>query len=235
MEKTPQSQSSSAVILALDASAESCSASLWQAGRQAAFDRIEARHGHAARLVQMARSVWQEAGCDFADITHIASCTGPGSFTGIRTALAAATGFVLAGSAQPVGISGFAASFGKIRLDQPDQPCLLLADTRRGSFHGCPVLRDGQAGAITEWPDFDLPDCVRQAAGWAGENLVIAGSAALLDRLALPTGHQIVRLDMQAGLIAAEAARLIEAGASLPALQPLYLAAPKLGPARQTG
>lgn len=235
MQKKSLSHLSAPLILALDASAESCSACLWQAGKEAAFGRIEARHGHAARLVQLARSVWQEAGCDFAEITHIASCTGPGSFTGIRTALAAATGFVLAGAALPVGISGFAASLGKLRAEQPHLACLLLADTRRGSFHACPVKAGEQADRITEWPDAGLADCVQQAAAGMNENLVIAGPIALLDRLSVPAGYQSVPLDMQAGLIAAEAARLIERGAVLPALEPLYLSAPKLGPARQTG
>lgn len=244
MENKPPSQAASAVILALDASAESCSASLWQAGQQVGFDKIEARHGHAARLVQLARSVWQGAGCDFAEITHIASCTGPGSFTGIRTALAAATGFVLAGSAQPVGISGFAASLrylqGHVQTQLADQGGLLLADTRRGSFHACAVTRQGQLARIAEWPDAGLADCLEQAAIKSGglksgTRPVIAGPAQLLDRLSVPAGYQSLPLEMQAGLIAAEAARLIGAGAPLPALEPLYLSAPKLGPARQTG
>jgi len=232
-------QSPSAVILGLDASAESCSACLWQAGKPAAFDQIEARHGHAARLVQLARSVWQEAGCDFAEITHIASGIGPGSFTGIRTALAAATGFVLAGTAQPVGISGFAASLGYLRgqrrRDLADRACLLLADTRRGSFHACPVSEEGRMGPITEWPDAGLNDCLQQTAAWAGPQPVIAAPAAVLARLAVPDELIAMPLDIEARLIAAEAGRLIAAGANLPPLAPLYLSAPKLGPARQTG
>ncbi len=61
------------------------------------------------------------------------------------------------------------------------------------------------------------------------------GPRALLDRLSLPAGYQIVPLDMQAGLIAAEAARLIEEALSCQPWSRYIFSAPKLGPARQTG
>ena len=146
---------------------------------------------------------------------------------------------MLAGAAQPVGISGFAASLGylqgHVQTQLADQGGLLLADTRRGSFHACAVTPDGQLAQIAEWPDAGLADCLEQAAIKSGIRPVIVGPAHLLDRLSVPAGYQSLPLEMQAGLIAAEAARLIGAGAPLPALEPLYLPAPKLGPARQTG
>ena len=40
----------------------------------------------------MAVKVLDESGFDFADLTHVAAGRGPGSFTGIRVALAAGVG-----------------------------------------------------------------------------------------------------------------------------------------------
>lgn len=222
------------VILALDASADSCSAALWQQGQLVVVDKVAARHGHAARLAGMARAVWEQAGCDFGSITHIAACIGPGSFTGIRTCLAAATGFVLAGTARPAGISGFAASYGAVRSQLAGQPVWLLADTRRASFHACLFGPDGKAGPVREWPDAELAACLGQAGPAAGDKTVIAGPPSLLDRLDQPAGISACPVELDAGLIAAEAARLIGDGPDLPPLQPLYLSEPILGQARQT-
>ena len=55
-----------------------------------------ARHGHAAWLLTLARDALAEAGLTAAECDVVLGGRGPGSFTGIRVALAAAKGLGLA-------------------------------------------------------------------------------------------------------------------------------------------
>ncbi len=67
--------------------------------------RRELAHGHAAVLPPMIRSVLDGIACE--QLRAIAVVTGPGSFTGIRIAIAAARGLALALELPLVGTSGF--------------------------------------------------------------------------------------------------------------------------------
>jgi len=93
-------------ILALDTSMGACSAAVLLA--EGATQRIvlcEERmaRGHAEALMPMVAEVMTEAGLDFAALDLIAATLGPGSFTGVRIAIAAARGFALATGAHPWG------------------------------------------------------------------------------------------------------------------------------------
>ncbi|HKA65476.1 MAG TPA: tRNA (adenosine(37)-N6)-threonylcarbamoyltransferase complex dimerization subunit type 1 TsaB, partial [Methyloceanibacter sp.] len=86
-------------ILALDTSMGACSAAVLLA--DGATQRIvlcEERMalGHAEALMPMVAEVMTEAGLDFAALDLVAATLGPGSFTGVRIAIAAARGFALA-------------------------------------------------------------------------------------------------------------------------------------------
>ena len=56
--------------------------------------------GHAEALMPMVAEVMDGAGIDFAELDLIAATFGPGSFTGVRIAIAAARGFALVTSAK---------------------------------------------------------------------------------------------------------------------------------------
>ena len=93
------------MILALDSSGASCSVALRRNGVIVACLRRELAHGHAAVLPPMIRSVLDGVACE--RLRAIAVVTGPGSFTGIRIAIAAARGLSLALDLPLVGASGF--------------------------------------------------------------------------------------------------------------------------------
>ena len=77
------------VILAIESSADMASAAVLANG--AVVQRAHrARHGHAAQITELARGALAEAGISADDLTHVVAGRGPGSFTGIRVALAAA-------------------------------------------------------------------------------------------------------------------------------------------------
>ena len=93
-------------ILAIEASANQLSIAVMMKGELVAERRHLAAHGHAVGIVPLAIETINAAGVTFDAMTHIAAGCGPGSFTGIRVALAAAKGFCMAHQAIGVGVSG---------------------------------------------------------------------------------------------------------------------------------
>src|ERR1044072_336336 len=93
-------------ILALDMSMEACSAALLRADGTVrdlfARETLMAR-GHAEALMPMIAEVMEEARLNFAALDLIAATTGPGSFTGVRIAIAAARGLALVTHAKLYG------------------------------------------------------------------------------------------------------------------------------------
>src|SRR5581483_1606890 len=75
----------------------------------------------------------REAGVAAAALQAVAVSTGPGSFTGIRTGLAAATGIALAAPAALIGVTSFAAVAAAV--GPGPQPLLVALDSRRREFY----------------------------------------------------------------------------------------------------
>ena len=85
-------------ILALDTSMGACSAALLAvdgAARTLVLREALMARGHAEALMPMVAEVMQESGTAFASLDLIAATVGPGSFTGVRIAIAAARGLAL--------------------------------------------------------------------------------------------------------------------------------------------
>lgn len=96
------------MILAIDTSAGQCAVALLGAGGPVCERRAMDR-GHAEHLFPMIESVLATAGATYADLSRIAVCTGPGSFTGVRIGVAAARGLALGRGIPAIGISRFEA------------------------------------------------------------------------------------------------------------------------------
>ncbi len=96
-------------ILALDASAAACSVALLSDGEVLAFREAPMARGHAEALMPLVMDAMAAARLSFADLGKVAVGVGPGSFTGIRIALAAARGIGLAAGRPVVGIDSFSA------------------------------------------------------------------------------------------------------------------------------
>lgn len=92
------------MILGLDTSATQCAVALVDGDRSWSRTERMAR-GHAEALVPMIEAVLRDAGATKQDLTRIAVCTGPGSFTGIRAGVAAARGLALGLGVPAVGVS----------------------------------------------------------------------------------------------------------------------------------
>lgn len=98
------------LVLALDTALGACSAAILDT----ASDRILARRsepmerGHAERLIPLVADICAEAGIAAGDCRRFAATVGPGSFTGLRVAIAAARGMALASGGDAVGITTLA-------------------------------------------------------------------------------------------------------------------------------
>lgn len=92
------------MILGIDTSAGQCAVAVVDGVTAWQRAEIMAR-GHAEALFPMIDAVLADAGAVARDLTRIAVCTGPGSFTGIRAGIAAARGLALGLGVPAVGVS----------------------------------------------------------------------------------------------------------------------------------
>jgi tRNA threonylcarbamoyladenosine biosynthesis protein TsaB len=77
-------------LLALDTATGPCSAAVWKNGRVATYVENAKPVMQSASLIPMIENALAQSGITYADLTSVAATVGPGSFTGIRVALAAA-------------------------------------------------------------------------------------------------------------------------------------------------
>lgn len=222
-----------AVILALEASADQASAAIWRADGRHWQEIHAARHGHAAMITELARQAMDQAGVTAVALTHVAAGRGPGSFTGIRVALAAAKGFALASRATGIGVSCLAAMAHAARTGQSDlagRRLLATADTRRGSYF-CQISDPAIATALPIH-DIDPESGQEMPEGWQDVTVIGPGAAALA--AAFPN-HVLTRgVDtppVDALQIARLAAHRLQADLTAEPLTPLYVVPAFLGPA----
>lgn len=233
---------SDSCILALEASGGLLSVALHKKGRIASLISHDMAYGHAKDIVPTAMAALQQAGCDFETVTHIAAGAGPGSFTGIRVALACAKGFCLASGAEGIGVSGLQA----LASDAAEQghndgaAMLITADTRRGALYCQFFDKDGLAiGTIFEAEPDALPDFYARNSDISQYDAPLFIGGFDYTRLAEIFAAKEVRviapdavMPLDAAMIAIDAKRQIMTGTLTP-LTPLYLAAAKLGPPKK--
>ena len=119
--------------LSFDTSAEYCAAALVQDGTEIAAQSLAMSRGHAEALVPLVRELCASTGTDLSGVDLVAVTVGPGSFTGVRTGIAAARGFALATGAPAVGVSSLqAVAYAARQAGSPS--VLVVLDTRRADF-----------------------------------------------------------------------------------------------------
>jgi len=206
-------------ILAMDASAGSCSVAVGSGGAALAHLARAMTHGHAAVLPPMIRQVMDDAGRPFAALDAVGVTVGPGSFTGVRVGLAAARGVALAVGCPCIGVTSLEAVAAAAAF-----PGLLLValDTRRGDVYAqvfdagvalgsAFVASRGTIGAV----------CPAGVGAIAGD-----GSSQIADAFP-PSVERLPVNAPDAQFVAALARHRLLAGEFRPAV-PLYLRAPEV-------
>lgn len=133
------------LILAFDTSAAHCAAAL-VSGERILGTRDEAMdRGQAERLIPLLEELLGAAGHGWSDLDGLAVVTGPGNFTGLRLAVAAARGLALGLGIPAVGVSIFEA----LADGLPGETSVVLHDKRgtlRQSFRDGTPLGEPVAG-----------------------------------------------------------------------------------------
>ncbi|MAM68184.1 MAG: tRNA (adenosine(37)-N6)-threonylcarbamoyltransferase complex dimerization subunit type 1 TsaB [Pseudomonadota bacterium] len=134
------------LTLAIDTAGDACAAGLIGNGKVLAQQFQTMPRGHAEALVPMVQKLAGEARVGLADIDLVAVTIGPGSYTGVRTGIAAARGFALGAQAPAAGVSSLQAV---ARGAAPDaaRPILCVLETRRADYFAQLFDPDGSSRA----------------------------------------------------------------------------------------
>ena len=203
-------------VLALDAALARCAAAIVVDQQTLALRQEDAVRGHAALLPVMASTVLDEAKLRATALDLVAVTVGPGSFTGIRAALALAHGIALAAGIPVIGVTvGEALADSLPRLGE--RRLWSAIDSRRGRIF---LEQDGAIFSCS----LDLLPPVRGKVAVAGDaaiavasRLAVRDADVMLTDARLPQARHIAVVGERrfAGLLA-----------HLPA-QPLYVDPPE--------
>ena len=149
------------ILLALESSAELSSVAVWKDGNVLAHQIVESKFGHAERIIIQVEEAIKQAKIDLSEIDFFVGGRGPGSFTGIRTCLAAITGFSIASKKPFYGINGLSAlgfayyvRHKKKSNHQKKMRIFAILDTRRRTFYFQEFTKDYISSEIIH--DFSL-------------------------------------------------------------------------------
>ncbi|WP_416356690.1 tRNA (adenosine(37)-N6)-threonylcarbamoyltransferase complex dimerization subunit type 1 TsaB [Aureimonas phyllosphaerae] len=178
---------SGGLLLAIDTAGERCSAAVLRLddGRVlSALDPVIGR-GHAEVLMDTVAEALELAGATWGDIAKLGVGIGPGSFTGIRVAVAAARGFELSLGVPSVGVTTLEA---QAEPFWGEAPVLAVHDARRGEVYAALF---GRGGAVLAEPQALAPDALAGLAALAPGDLRLVGSGAAIaaERLGLDAAH----------------------------------------------
>ncbi len=125
------------IVLALDTAGVWCSAALYDGARDLVLAERseEIGKGHAERLMGMVDAVLDEAGLPLQSVERIGVTIGPGSFTGIRTGVAAARGLGLALGVPTAGVTTLQILAAAAATDHPGKAILAAIDAKRGEIY----------------------------------------------------------------------------------------------------
>lgn len=116
-------------LLAFDTSAAHCAAALL-CGDRITLKQEPMDKGQAERLIPLLEELLAESGMGWHDLTALAVGTGPGNFTGVRIAVAAARGLALGLGIPAIGVTRLEAlAYGLPR------PITVIEDARRGEVY----------------------------------------------------------------------------------------------------
>lgn len=221
----------SAALLALETSGDACSAAL--ATDAGIAQRLEiAPRGHSGRLLGQVDELLREAGLAAADLDAVAFGRGPGAFTGVRIAAAAAHGLAAARALPLLPVSSLAALAWEAGRRRGGDRVLAARDARLDQvywgLYRCgggtlEVLRPAAAAAVGDFAAAlaSLPD------GWLGAGSgfrlpAVAAAAGRLGRPVAPDARPEARAVAALGLADFRAGRV----PAVDEAQPRYLRAP---------
>jgi tRNA threonylcarbamoyladenosine biosynthesis protein TsaB len=133
-------------ILAIESSTSTCSAAVMcSRGSWQLQEDLQERHSET--LLPLIETLLQQSGQLRHDLTHVAAGIGPGSFTGVRTAVSTAQGIALALGLPLVGVSSLQALAWSAQL-APAQRVLTVLDARMQEVYAAVYEFDAAGGEL---------------------------------------------------------------------------------------
>ena len=136
---------SQAMLLAIETSDRLCAVCLVDTatGAIAVSRTLDIGRGHAERMIGLIGDVLADAHMAYCDLTLLAVCVGPGSFTGIRVGLATVTGLSIALGTPIRGVTSLQALAGAALGRSGGRGVLALVDAHRGDVFAQTFSADG--------------------------------------------------------------------------------------------
>ena len=217
------------LILALDTSMGACSAALLSVdgeARKLVARQESMQRGHAEALMPMAAEIVAETGIGLSALDVIAATTGPGSFTGVRIAIAAARGLALVTNAELFGIDSLTV-MARVAKESGAVGAELFAvaiDAHRGMLY---LGLFGVAGERREGPMLVTPEAAAASLPREASTAVGSGAKLLAAASERPIEAKLPELQPNAAALAEIA---LESGERTAVLRPLYLRPPDARP-----
>ncbi|MEZ5854014.1 MAG: tRNA (adenosine(37)-N6)-threonylcarbamoyltransferase complex dimerization subunit type 1 TsaB [Hyphomicrobiaceae bacterium] len=202
-------------------------------GSQLVEDTTVAAASHAERLMPMIQGVLAKASVAFADIDRVAISLGPGTFTGVRTGIAAARAFRLAAGTEVVGLTSLAViaaqAFDSLAQERGHRPILVVIDARRDRLY-CQLFGDSPlnslAGPAELSPDDLVAFCGNRPCLAVGSGLLREDVMRTLAKSPIVMCKKLEALEPRAADLAALAPRLTP----LDVISPIYIRPPDAKP-----
>jgi tRNA threonylcarbamoyladenosine biosynthesis protein TsaB len=177
-----------ALILAFDTSAAHCAAALLSGDRLVALRHEAMDKGQAERLIPLLEEVLAEGGVTWADLSALAVGTGPGNFTGVRIAVAAARGLALSLNIPALGVTALEA-----RAYGLPRPLAVVEDARRGEVYLQEFTHDADQARVTTVASLQFECACDRFTGSAAEAAATATGGITLLQL-VPLVEAIARI-----------------------------------------
>jgi tRNA threonylcarbamoyladenosine biosynthesis protein TsaB len=220
------------LLLAFDAAGAALSVALCRGGQALAALHLPMQRGQVEQLLPAVAGVLAAGRQRLADCDAIATTVGPGSFTGLRTGLAAAQGLAFGADKPLVGIDRHAA-LALACLNPDNRPLIVAFDSKAGSLYVQTL--DARLQPAPGWPREGRNLTPEEAAAALAESgapptgtrpLLLGDGAPALLTAGVP-GEDTGRRTASAWHVAAAAARELAAGRTGWPARPLYLAPPR--------
>lgn len=210
--------------LAFDTSAQCCSVGLMNNNHLVDSFSAEMDFGQAEVLLPQIESMMKRNSLELKDIELLGVCVGPGSFTGVRSAIACARAFSLAlPQLNVTGISAFDAYVNSLDISELAEYNAVIIETKREDFYF--QLFNGRLEKLCEPQALNYADIISLLKGHT-VTLIGDGVERFLDK---PSGLVLHAIKLESGIkiadLAACALKKYEQK-KLNYPKPLYLRAP---------
>jgi tRNA threonylcarbamoyl adenosine modification protein YeaZ len=170
-------------ILAFDTSAAHCAAALLSDGQIIAEAFLPMDKGQSEALLPTLAATLAGAGLHWGDLTALAVGTGPGNFTGVRIAVAAARGLALGLGIPAIGVTRLEAlAHGHAR------PVTVIEDARRDEVYVQTFTADGPGPARL------MPAILQDVEGPAIGSAALAVAPHAVQATLCPIAHAIAHI-----------------------------------------